>query len=383
MNPAPLPIDPAATRLLIQFKHVSPLIGCRFDPSGRYLFVSAQDNSLQRFDLLSGAKTSFLGHQSWVRGIAFIAPKAKEAAALFVYDKARIAAGAVLGSRATALVPLFPPAFTAITGDYHGKLIWWAGEASEPKPIRSVDAHGGWVRAVAVSPDGQTIASCGNDHMVKLWSSSDGKHLKTLEGHESHVYNIAFHPDGMHLVSGDLKGIVKDWDLARGTVTREFDAKVLHKYDAGFMADIGGIRSIAFNKDGSLLACAGITNVSNAFAGIGNPIVLLYDWKDGKPKQLKPKDAFQGTAWGVDFHLEGYVIAAGGGGQGRIWFWKKDELASSHAVTVPVNARDMTLHPDGSCLAVACSDGTAKVYTMFGKSEIRNPKLETNSKKDK
>ena len=91
MNPASLPIDPAATRLLISFKHVSPLIGCRFDPSGRYLFVSAQDNSLQRFDLLSGARTAFLGHQSWVRGMAFVAPKAKEAAALVAYDKARIA----------------------------------------------------------------------------------------------------------------------------------------------------------------------------------------------------------------------------------------------------------------------------------------------------
>ena len=57
---------------------------------------------------------------------------------------------------------------------------------------------------------------------------------------------------------------------------------------------------------------AGITNVSNAFAGVGNPLVVVLDWKTGKPRQLKPKEEFQGTAWGVAFHPAGYVIAAGG-----------------------------------------------------------------------
>ena len=67
----PVKIDPAQTHLTSQWKHPSPLIGCRFDPSGRFLFVSAQDNTLQRYDLLTGAKTALTGLQSWCRGIAF------------------------------------------------------------------------------------------------------------------------------------------------------------------------------------------------------------------------------------------------------------------------------------------------------------------------
>jgi WD40 repeat protein len=364
MNPVPLPIDPLVARLLVEFKHSSPLIGCRFDPSGRFLFVSAQDNTLQRYDLISGRKTPLAGHQSWVRGMAFLSPYLKEARVVNDYERARVAATSLLGARASLLPQRPIPGFTLISGDYHGKLLWWAGESNAPAPIRSVEAHSGWVRAVAASPDGQTIASCGNDHLVKLWTA-DGRLLKTLEGHTSHVYNIAFHPDGVHLVSGDLKGIIKDWDLNSGTVIRELDAKVLHKYDPTFMADIGGERGMAFNKDGSQFACCGITNVSNAFAGIGNPTVLVCDWKDGKFTELKTKPAVQGTAWGVDFLPGGQIVGAGGGGAGKVWFWKAGESESMHVVNVPVNVRDMSLNAGGDLIACACFDGAAKVYTLI------------------
>ncbi len=142
-------------------------------------------------------------------------------------------------------------------------------------------------------------------------------------GHDSHVYNVAFHPDGRSLVSADLKGIVKVWDLGKGVVEREMDAKILHKYDSGFGADIGGVRGMAFNSAGTLLACAGITNVSNAFAGVGNPLVVLFDWKTGKQKQLlRPKVNFQGTAWGVAFHPRGFLLGVGGGNGGVLWAWQ-------------------------------------------------------------
>ena len=184
-----------------------------------------------------------------------------------------------------------------------------------------------------------------------------------LEGHGSHVYNVAFHPTGGRLVSCDLKGIVKDWDLSTGKVVRELDAKVLHKYDTGFRADIGGARGMSFLADGNTLALTGITNVSNAFAGVGNPLVVLFDWKDGKPKQLKPKEAYQGTGWGVAIHPAGYTIAAGGAANGRIWFWKGED--NIHKLEVPVSARDMTLHPDGTALAIAGHAGNALVYTLL------------------
>ena len=41
-----------------------------------------------------------------------------------------------------------------------------------------------------------------------------------------------------------------------------------------------------FSADGAYLVCAGITNVSNAFAGTGNPLFVLFDWKTGKSTYL-------------------------------------------------------------------------------------------------
>ncbi|MGH7168860.1 MAG: WD40 repeat domain-containing protein [Gemmataceae bacterium] len=323
-------IDPAKTRLLKEYKHTSPLVGCRFDPSGQYVFAGAQDNSVVRWHLESGKKTLLTGHKSWVRALAFAA-------------KEKI---------------LF-------SADYAGHILAWLAGAEEPKPAYILDAHRGWVRALAVSPDGTTLASCGNDHLVKLWSIPEGKPIRELAGHACHVYNTIFHPDGKHLISADLKGVVKIWDVAKGEAVRELDAKILYKYDPSFLADIGGVRGMALSADGALLACAGITNVSNAFAGVGNPLVVLFDYKSSKQKQLlRPKTPFQGTAWGVVVHPAGFVAGVGGGNGGMLWFWKPDASKDFFSLKLPNNARDLALHPDGRRLAVPFFDGAIRTYSM-------------------
>jgi WD40 repeat protein len=327
---APVKIDPTQTHLLAQWKHTAPLVGCRFDPTGDFVFAGAQDNSVVRYHLSTGKKAELKAHRSWVRALAFAAKEK-----------------------------------LLFSGDWAGRLIAWPAEADRPEPRWSLAAHKGWVRALAVSPDGKTLASCGNDLLVKLWSIPDGKPLGTLAGHDWHVYNVAFHPDGKQLVSADLHGIVKVWDLAKSSVTRELDAKVLYKYDRSFAADIGGVRSMAFSGDGRLLACAGITNVSNAFAGIGNPLVVLFDFASGKQKQLlRPKVAFQGTAWGVAFHPKGFILGVGGGNGGVLWAWKPEQPLAYYTLKLPNNARDLSLNADGRRLAVPFYDGFVRVYDM-------------------
>lgn len=320
--------EPTRTRMVQELRHNSPFLGCRVDPSGRFVFAGAQDNTIQRFELNGGRRVALEGHRSWVRGLAFHQGK------------------------------LF-------SGDYAGQVLVWQLDADTPRPARTLDAHRGWVRALVVSPDGRTLATCGNDNVVKLWSTRDLSLLRRLEGHQWHVYNVAFHPGGQALVSADLRGNLKHWDLASGRETRQLDCSVLYRYDPTFMADHGGVRSMAFNRDGALLACAGITDVTNAFAGVGKPAVVLFNWQTGQRAQLlRPQANFQGTAWGVDWHPSGFLAAAGGGQGGALWFWRPDNAQSFHTLALPNNARDLCFHPDGRRLAMPFFDNMVRIYEM-------------------
>lgn len=322
-------VEPTRTRMVAELRHNSPFISCRFDPSGQFVFAGAQDNTIQRFALASNSRVAFEGHRSWVRAIAF---------------------------HATGKL---------ISGDHAGDVLIWSTDAATPSPERTIAAHRGWVRAIAVSPNGQQFATCGNDNLVKVWSFANGELVRELPGHTSHVYNVAYHPSGTRLASGDLHGNVKEWDLTNGQEVRTLDARILHRYDPTFRADHGGIRSMAFNADGSLLACAGITDVTNAFAGIGRPLVVLFNWQTGQRQQLlRPSAQFQGTAWGVQFHPSGFLAATGAGNGGALWFWRPDQANSFHAVNLPNNARDLHLHPDGRRWAIPFFDNIVRVYEM-------------------
>lgn len=326
----PGPLEPARTRLLREFRHTSPFLGCRFDPTGRYVLAGAQDNGIHRFDLGSGAKVSLTGHRSWVRALAFAGGK-------------------------------------LYAGDYAGKILVWDYLAATPRVERTIDAHRGWVRALAVSPDGATLASCGNDRVVRTWSIERGEMVREYAGgHEVHVYNVAYHPDGRNLASADLRGVVKHWNVAEGTITRTLDCSILFRYDPTFRADHGGVRSMTFTADGRHLACAGITDVTNAFAGVGKPAVVLFDWGTGNRfKVLRPTANFQGTAWGVVHHAEGnFFAAAGGGSGGALWFWRPDQERSFHHLALPNNARDLSLHPTGRYLAIPFYDSMVRVYDL-------------------
>lgn len=330
--------DPAATRLVQTITHDRPPLVARFDGNGDYLFIGAQDNNFHRWDIFTGSAAHAKGHQSWV-GTLSLLPN---------------------------------PANQIVTGGHEGKLIWWNALEPAPVPLRTINAHKGYIRAIAVSPDGQFIATGGNDTLVRVWSAADGALVKELAGHPRHVYNVAFHPSGKFLVSGDLMGGLRQWDVGSWALTRELDAKVLSKYDPTFKADVGGTRCIDFSPDGKWMAVGGITEVSNAFAGIGAPAVVVFDWESGKQtKLLKSKENMQASVWGVRFHPSGeFLIGAGGGPAGAIWFWKIDDEKSFHDVKLPAVAYDLGLHPDALRLVVPLFDKTIRIYDMAPKLDV-------------
>lgn len=328
-------IKPDKSHLLLEHKHTRPLTGCHWDPLDRYVFFGAEDNLAHRFDLATKTVTPLAAHDSWV--MAF-------------------------GSSADGQ--------SLFTGGYDGRLIWWPAAAEKPEPVRTIDAHQGWIRAIAVSPDGQSLATCGNDLVIRLWNAGDGTKMRELPGHESHIYNVVWSPDGATLYSCDLKGVVKAWDPKSGQLQRDLEtAAALHKYDTTFRADIGGARSIAIGADGKQLALGGITNVTNAFAGIGEVVVVLMDLATGKVAlQMETKAKTRGTAWGLTWHPSGFWLGlAGGGGGGWLNFWKGDAQHEFFSLKLKSDGRGMGIAPDRTRVAVAHADMHLRTYALHDK----------------
>jgi hypothetical protein len=72
------------------------------------------------------------------------------------------------------------------------------------------------VRALAVAPDGETVASGGTDNTIRLWSTASAKLRFTLQGHTGTVRSLAFAPSSRLLASVGDDGTVRLWEVPTG-----------------------------------------------------------------------------------------------------------------------------------------------------------------------
>lgn len=329
--------NPQATHVVAEWKHDSPQVSCRIDPGGRFVFAGAMNNTVLRYRIDDGQLTVLSGvHDSWVMTLGFD-----------------------------------PATDSLFTGGYDGRIVRWPVAADAPTPQSMIDAHAGWVRSIAASPERRWLASCGNDRLVKLWSLDDGSLLGEMAGHESYVYRVCFHPDGSSLFSGDIKGRVKQWNLESFSQMREFDASALYRYEPGQQVDFGGVRSLAVRGDGKLLAVGGTTDATNPLGAVHTPLVLLFDPETGEQVQAqRPQESFNGSVWALHFHPAGFLMAGcGGGGGGHVLFFKPEEAGEFHKASLANFLRDLDVHPDGLRLATAHADSVVRVYSMAPQPE--------------
>lgn len=327
-------IDVKSTHVWKEWKHSAPVIGCRCDPTGRYIFASSMDNTVQRWDSETEKQVAFGGHDSWLRAIGF-SPDGKR----------------------------------SFTAGYDGKICFWETEAESPQPTREIDAHNGWVRWLSVHPNGKLLATGGNDLLVKLWSTETGELIHTFQGHEKHVYSTLFHPGGELLLTGDLKGVVNLWEVESGKLVRSFDAQGLYAYHGGQQVDFGGVRCMALSPDGKQLACGGLHKGTNPFGATQELLVLIFDWESGK--QIRTHEANEignSIAWRVLYQGDGTLVgASGGGGGGFLLFWKTDKM-EFHKFKLPDTVHDMDMHPNGLDIVTAHHDGHIRISRMAAKA---------------
>ncbi len=87
-----------------------------------------------------------------------------------------------------------------VTGGEDGKVALW--KTNGDRPARIFQAHTAAIAGLALSPDGNWLASAGWDGGVRLQDLRDGGGSRMLEGHKEIVNAVAFTADGKSLVSG-------------------------------------------------------------------------------------------------------------------------------------------------------------------------------------
>jgi WD40 repeat protein len=108
------------------------------------------------------------------------------------------------------------------------------------EPVTVIDAHRGSAQRVAFSPDGESLVSCGQDALVRLWKVSSFAPDGAFEGHAASVNTLSFSADGGLLATGSSDGTVRVWSFPGG---RELD--LLDGQVAAAVSPSGGLATIS------------------------------------------------------------------------------------------------------------------------------------------
>ena len=111
------------------------------------------------------------------------------------------------------IVALSPDGNTLATVNWQGIRLWDVDTDTNTITITgNFTGLTGHINGVAFSPDGNTLATV-SWREIRLWDVDTGANLHTFTGHTSSIESVTFSPDGNTLASGSSDGIILLWAL--------------------------------------------------------------------------------------------------------------------------------------------------------------------------
>ena len=124
---------------------------------------------------------------------------------------------------------------------------WEIVEEGEPERLHVIDSggHPSDIRAVALSPDDETVLSCSSNG-CKVWNVSDGECLRTIKG--GYGLCVAFAPGGRHAIIGTKSGSIELIDVNAGTQLNVPEAHEGAVWGFALLPDDSGFVSASADK---------------------------------------------------------------------------------------------------------------------------------------
>ena len=122
------------------------------------------------------------------------------------------------------------------TAGADGRIAIWTSGKTEPDAV--LEGHTAPIAALALSPDGATLASASWDQTLRLWPLAGGA-PRVLDGHTQNVNGVAFAADGRTLVSVSYDQSARIWPLSGPSVPT-------------VVAMPGPLNAVAVSRDGEI-----------------------------------------------------------------------------------------------------------------------------------
>lgn len=222
-----------------------------------------------------------------------------------------------------------------------------------PPGARAIFNPGAPVYSVAFSPDGQLLASGGDDNAVILWDVDDASEREIFIEHSKSVMSIAFSPNGQILASASLDGFVRLWDVASGGKR----TSLRHN---------GWVESVTFSPDGKTLVSGG-----------GDREGFFTFWDVRGKQRISTVPGHESIVESVAFSPDGQMLASASRDKSvKVW-----DATGQHMLKKLTGHNRVVLavafSPDSETLATSSRDNTIKLWDIssgknFATFEIKN-----------